>query len=56
MMNNGKEEQTRRATWMLKYKKGSLDTKFRDNKKKKKKKKNIYLNPITQYAYNFKTN
>ena len=30
-MNNGKEDPTWRATWILKYKKGSLDMKFRDN-------------------------
>ena len=31
IMNDGKEVPTRRATWMLKYKKASLETKFRDN-------------------------
>ena len=30
-MNNGKKEPTRRPTWMLKYKQGSFDMKFRDN-------------------------
>ena len=30
-MNNGKEVPEKRATWMLKDKKGSLRTKFREN-------------------------